>query len=85
MGAGMCRHAVCARQPAVVCVGSVGVSACTQEYVVGAGCMYVFRRAVHVCICSCMDRHSFLCVCDVCVCTPGVHPCVHPALCSKDE
>ena len=72
----MCMHSVCARRPAVVCVGSVGVSACTQVYVVGDGCTYVFRRAVHVCIRSCMDEHSFLCVCDVCVpmgggvCTP---------------
>ncbi|XP_022433029.1 tetraspanin-11 isoform X2 [Delphinapterus leucas] len=62
-------HALCVCTRGCVCTaccglsGSMGVSACTWVYVVGAGCTYVFRRAVHMCIFSCMDTRSFLCVC----------------------
>lgn len=76
MGSGTCMHSVCARGG--VCTaccgpsGSMGVSACTWVDVVGAGCTYVFRRAVHMCIFSCMDTRSFLCVyaCVMHVCVP---------------
>lgn len=63
----LCVHAgVCVRS-LLGSEWSMGVSACTWVYVVGAGCTYVFRRAVHTCIFSCMDTRSFLCVC-VCAC-----------------
>ena len=67
MGAGMCMHSVCARRPAMVCVGSVGVSACTQLYVVGLDarmCLGVLCMCVYVRAWTC--THS--CGCDMCVC-----------------